>query len=88
MASVDASLSVVVSLLSIVRQERLIPSLMHVIDAADTSVSVPKSYLIKAIFSESESLYLSVVELACVRPKSENGPCYCCHTDHCLSQAK
>ena len=66
-----ASVRVLVSLLRVVRQERLIPNLECVVDKEDGDgpVNVPLSLLTSAVSCGSDTLHLSVLELACVHPK-------------------
>ena len=66
--SVD-SVIVIVSLLRIVRQERLIPGLECVVDNLNGPMTVPLSLLTSVIKGDNDTLHLSVLELACVHPK-------------------
>ena len=64
-----ATLSVVVSILRIIRQEHLIPNLESIVDKEHGMVMFSSGLLQKAINSDSESLFLSTLEIACVHPK-------------------
>ena len=64
-----ASVRVIVSLLHVVRQERLIPSLESVLDDGDGPVAIPLSLLTSVVKNNNDAMHLSVLELACVHPK-------------------